>query len=144
MSGRTQLMADKALNLYKDLTPTSIPQTWVTLFTTSPTADHPTSHGAVEWGPSRIRVFPNSGAGSPFWSDPFDDTVFIRAIQNSGSIIWNSITLTVSPSVVLSIGVFDAQTTGNLLTWDLLTDPITVTDGEDRTFGTGTLKIRGD
>lgn len=144
MAGRTAFMADKALSLYKGLQASPASATWCGLFTTNPTADHPTAHGGVEWGPARVRVFPNSGAGSPYWSDPADEDSFIRYITNVGSVLWSSITLTTSPSTVRGVGVWDAQTSGRLLTWYQLVEEIIVADGEDRLFGSGTLKIRGD
>jgi len=144
VAGRTSLMADKALNLYKGLSATPVSATWVTLFTTNPSSDHPTAHAAVEWGPPRVRVFPNSGAGSPHWGDPEDFTQQIRMIRNVGSISWGSITLTVSPSILVGVGVFDAASGGNLLTWDVISPVRTVTDGESHTIGTQDFKIKGD
>jgi hypothetical protein len=110
-------MADKALELYKGQNAEAVDQTWVSLFTTNPTVDHATSHGAVEWGPARIRVHPDSGSGSPSWSAIFDYSTEKRAFDNVGSIIWSSISLTVSPSTIVGIGVFGAETGGDLLTW---------------------------
>lgn len=136
-------MADKALNLYRALQATPV-DTYVSLFTTLPTADHPTAHGAVEWGPARVRVYPNSLAGSPYWSAPSELTDFVRYIYNVGSISWSSVTLTTSPSTVLGAGVFDALTDGNLLTWYTLTEDVIVTDGANHTFGTADFKIKGD
>lgn len=144
MAGRTSLMADKALNLYNGQTPTPPTETWVGLFTTAPTVDHPTAHLGVEWGAGRGRVYPNGDPGSPNWTLPTDFDSARRFIQNSGSIVFSSITLTTSPSTVVAFGVWDASAGGNLLTWDLLTSSVTVLDGEDRAFGTGDLKIRGD
>jgi|DEB0MinimDraft_6_1074348.scaffolds.fasta_scaffold00629_8 hypothetical protein len=135
-------MADKALNLYRAETATPV-ETWVTLFTTNPTADHPTAHGAIEWGPGRVRVYPNSSLGSPHWSEPADFTNRVRVIRNVGSVLWSNVALTVSPATVIGVGVFDAETNGNLLTWDEI-DPHVVSDGESRTIGTAELLIKGD
>jgi hypothetical protein len=49
----------------------------------------------------------------------------------------------VSPATVIGVGVFDAETNGNLLTWDEI-DPHVVSDGESRTIGTAELLIKGD
>lgn len=146
MAGRTNVMADPALGLYKGLPAQPVDQMWVTLFTTNPTVDHGTSHGAVEWGPPRKRIFPDSGAGSPSWGAIFDYSPTVRAIQNSGSISWLSITLTVSPSTMIGIGYFDAATGGNLLTWYPipLADRITKSDGQDVVIMPGGAKILGD
>lgn len=138
-------MADRALRLYKAETPTPVGQTWVSLFTTNPTTDTPTSNGAVEWGPPRIRVFPNAGAGTPSWSEPQDsDDPLVREIVNVGSVQWATITLTVSPNSVIGVGVYDAATAGNLLTWAAITPLVPVADGESHVFGTGQLSIEGD
>lgn len=144
MVGRTSLAADKDLNLLRAVAASPFDQTWVSLFTTNPTADHPTLHGAVEWGPPRIRVFPNSAAGSPHWSEPSDLTAFVRYIGNVGSLVWSSITLSSSPGTVIGVGVFDSSTGGNLLTWNVLDQNVAVADGENHVFGTNDLKITGD
>ena len=144
MAGRTSLVADRALKLYKGIDAASFSATWVSVFTTPPSADLPVAHGAFEWGPPRIRVFPDSGAGSPHWGDPVDDTVFVRKISNVGSLQWLSITLTVSPSTVLSFGIFDAATGGNLLTWGTLDASLIVADAQDIVLATGTVQIKGE
>lgn len=144
MAGRTTLMADKALNLYNGLAPTPPAETWVGIFISNPTVDHPTAHGGVEWGAGRVRVYPSSSALSPRWTEPADFDDQRRFIQNAGSIVYSSIALTTSPSTVLAFGVFDASVGGNLLTWDELQTSLEVANGEDRAFGTGDLKIRGD
>jgi hypothetical protein len=132
-------MADKNLNLYKGIAASPVSQTWLTLFTTNPTADHPTAHGAVEWGPPRVRVYPNSGAGFPHWGDPYDVTAQKRGIQVNGNVTWASIVLTVSPSTVLSAGIYDAASGGNLLDWYPLQSSVVVEDGESHTFATGSF-----
>jgi len=139
-------MADKSLNLYRGLAAVPPAGTWVTLFTTNPTQDHPTDHSAVEWGPPRVRVYPNTGAGAPFWSAPADLTIFERSISNLGALQWLTIALTVSPSAMIGVGVFDAATGGNLLTWYPLDaiDVFTRADGETVVFGTNTVSITAD
>jgi len=146
MAGRTELMADKALNLYRGFSASPVVATYVTLFTTNPVRDHPTLHSAVEWGPARVLVYPTGLAGAPYWSAPEDDDPEqrIRSISNVGSVLWSSITLTTSPSTIVGVGVFDALTSGNLLTWDVINPSVVVTDGESHTFGTRELKIKGD
>lgn len=137
-------MADKALNLYNGVLATGVLTTYVGLFTTAPTSDDPLTHGGVEWGPARSRVFANSSPSSPRWSLPSDFSTSIRQIINAGSLQWAAITLTTSPSTVVAFGVWDAVSAGNLLTWDSLVVPVLVTDGESRVIGTGDLKIKGD
>jgi len=138
-------MADKALNLYNGLVAQPAVEMWLSLFTTSPTADHPTAHGGVEWGPARTQIFANGDVlGPPNWSVPSDLTSTVRYIANEGSVQWINVTLTTSPSTVLAVGVWDASSGGNLLTWDTLENSAIVTDAEDRVFGTNDLKITGD
>lgn len=146
MAGRTNVMADKALGLYKGITAHPVSQMWVTLFTTNPSIDHGTSHAAVEWGPPRKRIFPDSGAGSPSWGAIFDYSTTVRAIQNSGSVSWTSIALTVSPSTMVGVGYFDAATGGSLLTWYPipLADQFTKLDGQDVVIAPTGLKILED
>ena len=146
MAGRTTLMADKGLNLYNGLVAQPPLETYVGIFTTAPTVDDPLAavHLGVEWGPARIRVFPNSSLSAPRWGLPEDFTDQIRQITNLGSLSWASIGLTSSPSTAVAFGVFDSLTGDNLLSWGPLNEALIVTDGEDRVFGTGDLRIQGD
>lgn len=144
MAGRTNVMADKALGLYKGVQAQPPTGTWVTLFTTNPVIDHATDHEAVEWGPARVRVYVDSGAGSPSWSAISDLTPTVRQISNVGSIQWTSIVLDVSPSTIIGIGVFDAATGGNLLTWEEIEEPFEREDDGSVVFSGGTVKITGD
>lgn len=144
MAGRTQITADRALELYKGTDAAGFSATWVDLFFTAPTADTATSNGSVAWGGGRRRVFPNSGAGSPYWSDPADDTSSVRFIRNVGSLQWLSITVTGGSGIVVAFGIYDASTGGNLLTWGTLAEQVAVADGQDFVIGTGAMKIKGD
>lgn len=145
MAGRTSLMSDKGLNLYRGQSASPPTEMWVGLFTTRPTADAPlaANHGGIEWGPARVRIYPDSGSGSPFWDAPQDESATVRVIKNGGSLVWLSITLTTSPSTVVAWGLFDASTGDNLLTWGDLTESKVVADGEDHVIGTGDLSIKG-
>ena len=146
MAGRTTIVADKCLRLFRNETPTPFAETWVSLFTTNPTDDHPTAHGAVGWGPGRVRVFPDSGSGSPYWTEPEDSSsepATKRVIRNVGSLNWDSITLTTTPSTIVGIGIYDDETAGNLLEWDTITSKI-VADGEDHSIGTAALEIEAE
>jgi hypothetical protein len=139
-------MSDKALGLYKGQGATPVAGTWVTLFTTNPTVDAPTSNGAVEWGPARVRVFTDSGAGSPSWSAISDLSPTVRQISNVGSIQWSSLVLTVSPSTIVGVGVYDAATSGNLLTWQPIPEDeqFSREDGESVVLKTGAVKITAE
>lgn len=137
-------MADKNLNLYRGMVASPPSQTWVSLFTTNPTADHPTAHGGVEWGPARVRVYPDSGSGFPYWGAPSDLSPTVRQIVVQGSIGWSAITLTVTPSTVVGVGVFEAVSGGDLLDWWPLTTTVVVADGESHSFGTGFFRKEHD
>lgn len=137
-------MADKALNLYNGVAASPPPETWVSLFTSAPTSDIPTGHGGVEWGPARKQIHRNSTGLAPRWSLPAAANPTEQQIQNVGAVQWLSISLTVSPSIVIAFGIWDAPSGGNLLTWDFLDAPVTVTDAENRVFGTGDLKVKAD
>lgn len=145
MAGRTSVQADLGLNLYRGQVASPLTEMWISLFTTSPTADKPLAvdHGGIEWGPGRVRIYPDSGSGTPYWLPPEDESDTLRFIRNAGSLIWLSVTLTTSPSTVLSWGLFDAETDGNLRTWGMLEESVVVADGENHTIGTGDLKIKG-
>lgn len=146
MAGRTTLQADASLNRYRNIAAPAVAQTWATLFTSNPAVDAPdaATHLAVEWGPARVRIFPDSGSGSPYWSEPQSFSDQVRQIVNQGGVGWTAVTLTTSPALVVGFGIYDQQTDGNLLTWGVVTPGINVVTGGSYVLGTGQLKIRGD
>jgi len=142
VSGKTRTPARECLARYNNVAAAGYPSTWVTLLTDSPDTDTPTVYS--EWSGGRVRVHPNSGSGSPYWSSPASLNSFQEEIHNVGSIAWNSVSIPGGTEIVVAAAVFDSETSGNMLSWDTLSEPRTVTDGESFVFATGQFIITED
>lgn len=142
MSGKTRTEAREALARYNNVAAAGHSGTWVSLLIDAPDTDTPSAYS--EWTGGRVRVFPDSGGGSPYWSSPASEDSFQEEIHNVGSIAWNSVSLPGGPEIVVAAAVFDAASGGNMISWDSLSASRTVADGESVVFATGQFKITED
>jgi hypothetical protein len=155
MSGKTNPVSAAVLGLFTGTQPALHSQTWVSLFTTNPTTDgsstssYPiTGTDYVEWGGGREQVLTGSNPlNNPHWDGPEIDPVNTNRcrIKNSTTFGWQNISgLSASGDTVTGVGVWDSETGGNLLYWDVLDNPRFIQNGDTFQFLAGSLVIRED
>ena len=143
MSGKTSYLANQMLRSLRGLTPAAFTETWVTLFTTAPTAD--TTAGvaaAVEWSPTspRSRVY-SDGATEPFWWLAPLDTDEGAQTFNYGPIQWSGVAGLSAAATVVAVGIYSASSGGSLLYWQDLGHDRVVSNGDSVLFLQGSLKV---
>jgi len=131
------------LRSLRGLTPAAFTETWVTLFTTAPTAD--TTAGvaaAVEWSPTspRSRVH-SDGATEPYWWPVLAETDEGARTYNQGPIQWSSVAGLSAAATVVSVGIYSASSGGFLLYWQDLGQDRVVSNGDSVLFLQGSLKV---
>lgn len=140
MAGKTYHQSDRVLDLFLGQTVTGAPATYVNLFVTNPAGDN---DAGTEWSLSRVQVYQQSSQGSPYWSGPASEGNK-RYVDNSGTISWTTAVGYTANETVVGIGIWDAETAGNLLYWKDLSVSRTLAADEEIAFGTGALKVRED
>lgn len=145
MSGKTSHLSSLLLGALKGTTVGGFPQTWVTLFTTAPTSDDTGGINAgVEWSPDTARIRVKSSGSTlsdqPYWTD-VSSTSDGAETQNVGAIEWADISGLTEAATVEAVGVYSAESGGQLLYWQNLTKPRTVDNGSTMLFMSGTLKV---
>ena len=143
MSGKTSYLANQMLKSLQGLPPAVFTETWVTLFTTAPTAD--TTGGvseAVEWSPTspRARVY-SDGATQPYWWPISSPTDGGSQTYNQGSIRWADIAGLSEAATVVAVGIYSASSGGLLLYWQGLGQSRVVSNGDTIQFLQGSLKV---
>ena len=143
MSGKTSYLANQMLRSLQGLTPAAFTETWVTLFTTAPTAD--TAAGvaaAVEWSPTspRTRVY-SDGATEPFWWPILAETDEGARTYNQGPIQWSDVAGLSAAATVVAVGIYSASSGGILLYWQDLGQTRVVNNGDTMQFLQGSLKV---
>lgn len=117
----------------------------MTLFTTAPTSDDTGGINAgVEWSPDTARIRVKSSGSTlsdqPYWTD-ISSTSDGAETQNVGAIEWADISGLTEAATVEAVGVYSAESGGQLLYWQNLTKPRTVDNGSTMLFMSGTLKV---
>jgi len=140
VAGKTFYQSDRVLDLFLGQSVAGAAATYVNLFVTNPAGDN---DAGTEWSLSRVRVYQQSSQGSPYWSGPASDGNR-RYVDNSGTISWTTAVGYTANETVVGIGIWDAETAGNLLYWKDLSVNRTLAADEEIAFGTGALKVRED
>ena len=146
MAGKTQFLCDRVLSLLTGVSAAGFPETWVNLFKTLPTGD--SAAGILpseEWdgdGTDRIRVYPNAGAGDPYWS-ALQTEGNLRFLSNAATISWTTAATWVDLTV-LGIGIWDASADGNLLYWEAFDDTRLIAVDEEFILPVNRFKVRED
>ena len=145
MSGKTSHLSSLLLGALKGTTVGGFPQTWVTLFTTAPTSDDTGGINAgVEWSPDTARIRVKSSGSTlsdqPYWTD-ISSTSDGAETENVGAVMWSEITGLTEPATVVAVGVYSAETVGQLLYWQNLDAPKKVSNNATMLFMSGALKV---
>jgi len=157
--GLTTRLHKNVLCLLKGTDAAAYAETWIDLFTASPTTEvYETllsgQQAGTAWGAGRRRVYADSAQGSPFWSEPrivtqatvgqaLDGNVTTE-ISNLGSLLFNNISLTASPSTIVSFGIYAGQTGNAMLGWGVFDTPFVVSDGENIVLAPHVLTVKVD
>ena len=138
MAGISQYLENSRMNWFKGTTYVAAPTTvYVALFTTAPTDD--SGAGAVEVsGGSYARASITTSTG---WSSISGAPSAPAQISNAGVITFA--TPSASWGTVLAIGIYDASTAGNLLTWGTITSQA-IGSGVVATFAINALVLTED
>jgi len=132
MLGKTQSHTDAVLNVLRGVALAGVTP-YAGLFSTAPADDN--SAGAELAGNGYARQAAAFGA-------PVTDTGNLRKISNTNNIQFGP-ALADWPQAV-AFGVFDAQSNGNLLYWDVLPTPKTIQQGDFGQFAPGSLVVEED
>ena len=132
MPGKSQTHTDAVLNLLRGTTVNGI-SPFVGLFSTAPAND--ASAGTELAGNGYQRQAATFGA-------PATDAGNVRKIANTNNISFGPAS-SAWPQAV-SFGIFDAQTSGTLLYWDVLPTPKTVEQDDYGQFAPGSLVVKED
>ena len=132
MPGKSQTHTDSVLNVLRGTTLNGIAP-YVRLFSAAPAND--AASGTELSGNGYQRQSITFGA-------PATDTGNIRKVSNTNNISFGPATANWSQAV--AFGVFDAQTNGTLLYWDVLTTAKTVETDDYAQFAPGMLVVKED
>ena len=132
MPGKTQSHTDAVLNVPRGVTLAGVTP-YAGLFSTAPADDN--SAGTELAGNGYARQAATFGA-------PVTDTGNLRKISNTNNIQFGP-ALADWPQAV-AFGVFNAQSNGNLLYWDVLPTPKTIQQGDFGQFAPGSLVVEED
>jgi len=143
MSGKTSYLAGHLLKPLLGISSAAFTETWVTLFTTAPTAD--TTGGvseAVEWSPTspRARVY-SDFTTEPYWWPVFVQTDTGAQTYNQGLVRWSDIAGLSEAATVVAVGIYSASSGGSLLYWQGLGQSRVVSNGDTIQFLQGSLKV---
>ena len=132
MPGKTQSHTDAVLNVLRGVALAGVTP-YAGLFSTAPADDN--SAGTELAGNGYARQAVTFGA-------PVTDTGNLRKISNTNNIQFGP-ALADWPQAV-AFGVFNAQSSGNLLYWDVLPTPKTIQQGDFGQFAPGSLVVEED
>ena len=132
MPGKSQTHTDAVLNLLRGTTVNGI-SPFVGLFSAAPAND--ASAGTELAGNGYQRQAATLGA-------PATDTGNVRKIANTNNISFGPASSAWLQAV--AFGIFDAQTSGTLLYWDVLPTPKTVEQDDYGQFAPGSLVVKED
>ena len=132
MPGKTQSHTDAVLNVLRGVALAGVTP-YAGLFSTAPADDN--SAGTELAGNGYARQAATFGA-------PVTDTGNLRKISNTNNIQFGP-ALADWPQAV-AFGVFNAQSNGNLLYWDVLPTPKTIQQGDFGQFAPGSLVVEED
>ncbi len=132
MPGKSQPHTDAVLNVLRGTTLNGV-SPFVGLFSTAPAND--AGAGTELAGNGYQRQAATFGA-------PATDTGNVRKIANTNNISFGPATAAWTQAV--AFGIFDAQTNGTLLYWDLLPIPKTVELDDYGQFAPGALVVKED
>ena len=132
MPGKTQSHTDAVLNVLRGVALAGVTP-YAGLFSAAPADDH--SAGTELAGNGYARQAVTFGAA-------VTDTGNLRKISNTNNIQFGP-ALADWPQAV-AFGVFDAQSNGNLLYWDVLPTPKTIQQGDFGQFAPGSLVVEED
>lgn len=132
MPGKTQSHTDAVLNVLRGVALAGVTP-YAGLFSTAPADDN--SAGTELAGNGYARQAATFGA-------PVTDTGNLRKISNTNNIQFGP-ALADWPQAV-AFGVFNTQSNGNLLYWDVLPTPKTIQQGDFGQFAPGSLVVEED
>ena len=132
MPGKTQSHTDAVLNVLRGVALAGVTP-YAGLFSTAPADDN--SAGTELAGNGYARQAATFGA-------PVTDTGNLRKISNTNNIQFGPALADWPPAV--AFGVFNAQSNGNLLYWDVLPTPKTIQQGDFGQFAPGSLVVEED
>lgn len=132
MPGKSQSHTDAVLNVLRGTTLNGV-SPYVGLFSAAPAND--AAAGTELAGDGYQRQAASFGA-------PATDTGNVRKIANTNNISFGP-ALAAWPQAV-AFGIFDAQTNGALLYWDMLPIPKTVEQDDYAQFASGALVVKED
>ena len=132
MPGKTQSHTDAVLSVLRGVALAGVTP-YAGLFSTAPADDN--SAGTELAGNGYLRQAITFGA-------PVTDTGNLRKISNTNNIQFGP-ALADWPQAV-AFGVFNAQSNGNLLYWDVLPTPKTIQQGDFGQFAPGSLVVEED
>lgn len=132
MPGKSQPHTDAVLNVLRGTTLNGV-SPYVGLFSTAPSND--AAAGTELAGNGYQRQAATFGA-------PATDTGNVRKIANTNNISFGPATTAWLQAV--AFGIFDAQTSGTLLYWDMLPVPKTVETDDYGQFAPGALMVKED
>jgi len=133
MPGKSQSHTDAVLNVLRGTTLAGVTP-YAGLFSAAPVDDG--TAGTELNGNGYQRQSVAFGA-------PAADAGNIRKVSNTNNVSFGPATPSGWAQVV-AFGIFDAQTNGNLLYWDMLPTPKTVEQDDYGQFATGTLVVKED
>lgn len=153
MGGFTTRIEVSTLALFKGVDAAGYEETWIDLFTSAPTTELSQtlelgSGIPTSWGAGRRRIYAESADGSPYWGDvsatPIDgDLTNIRTfIRNQGAIIWETVTLTTSPSTITGFAIYAGETGNVILGSGLFDESFSVSDGGDVVLASNVVELR--
>ena len=132
MPGKSQSYSDAVLNVLRGTTITGV-SPYLGLFSVAPADD--SSAGTELAGNSYARQ-------AIVFSAPVTDTGNLRKIANTNNIQFGPAAADWPQAV--AFGVFDAQSSGNLLYWNTLATSKTIQQGDSGQFAPGSLIVEED
>ena len=132
MPGKSQAHTDAVLNVLRGTTLNGV-SPYVGLFSAAPAND--AAAGTELAGNGYQRQAATFGA-------PATDTGNVRKIANTNNISFGPASASWPQAV--AFGIFDAQTNGTLLYWDVLPTPKTVEQDDHGQFAPGALVVKED
>lgn len=132
MPGKSQAHTDAVLNVLRGTTLNGV-SPYVGLFSAAPAND--AAAGTELAGNGYERQVATFGA-------PATDTGNVRKVVNTNNISFGPASVSWLQSV--AFGIFDAQTNGTLLYWDVLPTPKTVEQDDYGQFAPGALVVKED
>ena len=132
MPGKSQSYSDAVLNILRGISITGV-SPYLGLFSVAPADDSSAGTELAGNGYSRQAIV---------FGTPVTDTGNLRKISNTNNIQFGPAAANLPQEV--AFGVFDVQSSGNLLYWNTLATPKTIQQGDFGQFAPGSLIVEED